>query len=171
VDLNSWLARLVSDRIDHVVLFGPASIESNWVATLPAVFTRILDEGPARAYRLDQQVAQLHLDRADSVTSTGSGSSASVDAASRDYFRGQTHRSRTSRDIAQDHGVRPDLRVIADHDASKYLGPSADVNVPAKAGDSRDRTTGADRHLLKDQTVWPDLDLWVKNDSVGVWDH
>jgi hypothetical protein len=58
--------------------------------------------------------------------------------------------------------------MIADHHPSQYLGPGADIDMPAELRAAGDLSPGTDRHLLKEQTVWPDFRIGMDHDTVGM---
>src|SRR5207244_925377 len=69
--------------------------------------------------------------------------------------------------IAQHDGIGPNLRVIADRDPAKQLRARTNVHVPPYRRYAGPPAAGADRHLLKDCTVWADEGLRMYDNSIG----
>ena len=79
-------------------------------------------------------------------------------------------RNRAAFDVSCDDrvGAYPGMR--PDFDGSKDLGAGSNVDMVTDPGNSGP-TSSADRNLLEDQAIDPNLGLWVNHDAVGMGDQ
>ena len=63
-------------------------------------------------------------------------------------------------DVTSDHRICADLGIIAYNNRSEDLGPCSDIHMSA------DGDPFCDCNLLEKQTVYPDVRLWMHNNTI-----